>query len=446
MKTREMTTEFDRNKTPDVVIIGAGVIGSSIALGLTRKGFKTLSIDALPAAGFGSTSYSSGIVRPFYSAIESCALAHEARSRWLRWPEFLARGDERGYAKYIECGMLMLLAKGDKEIFQNSLDAMKDVDVAFEYLTAEELSARFPAFELASFGPPKLPEDPAFGIANEAALTGGIFISEAGYVGDPQLAAHNLQRSAEALGAEFKFNTEIVAINRSNERITGVTTSTGETIRAPIVVNVTGPHSSVVNKMAGITDDMCIPTRPMRHEVAHIPAPSSFSPNHYRCVVGDGDTGVYMRPELGDNMLIGSLDPKCDASDYVSADNYNTELTGQWTRQVWRAAQRIPALSIPNTAQGVVGLYDATPDWIPIYDKSSLPGFYMAIGTSGNQFKNAPVIGDLMARLITACEAGHDHDSDPVTFHLPALNRAISLGFFSRHRSVHSKTSGTVLA
>ena len=153
-----------------------------------------------------------------------------------------------------------------------------------------------------------------------------------------------------------------------------------------------------------------------------------------------------MRPELGDNMMIGSLDPKCDASDYVSADNYNTELTGQWTRQVWRAAQRIPALSIPNTAQGVVGLYDATPDWIPIYDKSSLPGFYMAIGTSGNQFKNAPVIGDLMARLITACEAGHDHDSDPVTFHLPALNRAISLGFFSRHRSVHSKTSGTVLA
>ena len=86
MKTREMTTEFDRHKTPNVVIIGAGVIGSSIALGLTRKGFKTLSIDALPAAGFGSTSYSSGIVRPFYSAIESCALAHEARSRWLRWP------------------------------------------------------------------------------------------------------------------------------------------------------------------------------------------------------------------------------------------------------------------------------------------------------------------------------------------------------------------------
>ena len=446
MKSREKTAESGGNTTLDVIIIGAGVIGSSIALGLTRKGYKTLNIDALPAAGFGSTSNSSGIVRPFYSALESCALAHEARSRWLRWPEFLAQEDESGYANYIECGKLMLFAQGDRALFQNSLDAMKEVGVTFEYLSVGELGARFPAFELASFGPPKPPDDPAFGIANEVSLTGGVFISEAGYVGDPQLAAHNLQRAAEALGATFKFNTDIVAINRSDERVTGVTTGSGETIGATIVVNVAGPHSSLVNSMAGITDDMNITTRPMRHEVAHVPAPSSFSPAHYRCVVGDGDAGVYMRPEIGNNMLIGSLDPPCDAKDFVSADNHNTEFTEQWTRQVWRAAQRIPTLSIPNTAQGVIGLYDATPDWIPIYDKSSLPGFYMAIGTSGNQFKNAPVIGDLMAQLISTCEAGQNHDEDPVMFHLPALDRTINLGFFSRHRAVHSKTSGTVLA
>ncbi len=430
----------------DVIIIGAGVIGSSIALGLSRKGFSTLNVDALPAAGYGSTSNSSGIIRPFYSAIESCALAHEARCRWLNWPEFLENPDESGYAKYVECGMLMLLAEGDKKLFQNSLMAMKEVGAAYEFLTTDELARKFPAFDLASFGPPKLPEEPGFGVANKLLLSGGIFISDAGYVSDPQLAAHNLQRAAEALGGKFKFNTKIVAINRSAERVTGVTTSTGDTIEASIVINVAGPHSSDINRLAGITADMCISTRPMRHEVAHIPAPSSFTPDHYRCVIGDGDAGVYMRPELADNMLIGSLDPQCDDRDYVNADNYNTGLTEQWTRQVWRAAQRIPALSIPNTAQGVVGLYDATPDWIPIYDKSSLPGFYMAVGTSGNQFKNAPVIGDLMARLITVCETGHDHDKDPVVLHLPTLNRRISLGFFSRHRTVHSKTSGTVLA
>lgn len=441
-----MSKVYNRDETPDVIIIGAGVIGSSIALGLARQGFRTINIDALPAAGYGSTSNSSGIVRPFYSALESCALAHEARSRWLNWPEFLDKPDESGYAKYIECGMLMLLAEGDRKLFQNSLDAMQEVGVAFEFLSAGALRKKFPAFDLASFGPPKTPGDPAFGVPNEMPLTGGIFISEAGYVGDPQLAAHNLQRAAEDLGAAFRFNTKIVAINRSGHRVTGVTTSTGETIEAGIVVNVAGPHSSDINKLAGITDDMSVPTRPMRHEVAHVRTPASAIAGHYRCVVGDGDAGVYTRPDIGDNMLIGSLDPQCDTKDYVDADHYNPVLTEQWTRQVWRAALRIPTLSIPNTARGLVGLYDATPDWIPVYDKTSLPGFYMAVGTSGNQFKNAPVIGDLMARLITACEAGQDHDNDPVMFHLPALNRTVSLGFFSRRRALHSRTSGTVLA
>jgi hypothetical protein len=53
------------------------------------------------------------------------------------------------------------------------------------------------------------------------------------------------------------------------------------------------------------------------------------------------------------------------------------------------------------------------PFWIPIYDKSDLPGFYMAVGSSGNQYKNAPVVGNMMAGLIDFCEKGRDHDKDP---------------------------------
>lgn len=443
---QKMAISEKRRTAVDVIIIGAGVIGASVALGLSRHGFKTLNIDALPAAGYGSTSNSSAVIRPFYSAVETCALAQESRHRWLNWPEFLASSDERGYASYNECGMLTLLADGDKALFQNSVNTMKEVGVAFENLTADQILQKHPAFDMTSFGPPKLPEDPEFGVTNGLELTGGILIHEAGYVSDPQLAAHNLQRAAEAEGAVFKFNTKIVAVNRSGERVTGVTTDTGEEIEAAIVVNAAGPHSLEINKLARVTGDMRVTTQPMRHEVAHVPAPAKSTPNQYNCVVADGDAGVYFRPDVGNNMLIGSLDPACDDKVYVDPDHYNTELTEQWTRQVWCAALRIPTLCIPNTAQGVVGLYDTTPDWIPIYDKSSLRGFYMAIGTSGNQFKNAPVIGDLMTALIAACEAGQNHDIDPVMFHLPKLKRTINLGFFSRKRAQHSETSGTVLA
>ena len=441
-----MVAKSDNNRSFDAVIIGAGVIGASIALGLSRKGLRTLNIDMLGATGYGSTSFSSAIVRPFYSSVEGCALAHEARSRWLHWPDFLKTGGNGNYAKYRECGMLMLMASGDDEHFKPGLSSMKEVGVTVEHLTAAELGKRFPALELASFGPPKNPESPGFGTPNATPLSGAFFIPEAGYVNDPQLAAQNLQMAAEALGAEFIFNTRVVAINRSGEHVLGVTTSKDEDIEAPIVVNVAGPHSSKINSLAGIEDDMSFTTRASRHEVAQVPAPANFGLDRCACIVGDGDAGVYVRPETGRNLWIGSLDPDCDPKQYVDADDYNNCLTEQWTHQVWRAALRFPAQVIPNIARGVVGLYDTTPDWIPIYDKSSLPGFYMAVGTSGNQFKNAPVIGDLMADLIVACESGHDHDDDSVKFLLPGLNRTIDIGFFSRNRVLHSETSHTVLA
>jgi sarcosine oxidase subunit beta len=156
-----------QEQTFDAVIIGAGVIGASVALGLSRLGLRTLNIDTLPAAGYGSTSSSSAIIRPFYSAIDTCALAHEARCRWLHWPEFLNTEDESGYAAYFETGMLMLMAEGDKKRFQPSLLAMEKLGIGFEHLTASELSKRYPGLELASFGPPRLLDDPDFGQAND---------------------------------------------------------------------------------------------------------------------------------------------------------------------------------------------------------------------------------------------------------------------------------------
>ena len=102
-------------------------------------------------------------------------------------------------------------------------------------------------------------------------------------------------------------------------------------------------------------------------------------------------------------------------------------------------------LGIPEQAKGVVELYDVTEDWMPIYDKSDLPGFYMACGSSGNQFKNAPVAGKLMTALIEACEGGQDHDANPVQFHLENIGHDISLGAFSRNREINQNSSFSVI-
>jgi sarcosine oxidase subunit beta len=78
---------------------------------------------------------------------------------------------------------------------------------------------------------------------------------------------------------------------------------------------------------------------------------------------------------------------------------------------------RIPSLKIPNNKmRGIVSLYDITEDWVPIYDKSNIGGYYMAIGTSGNQFKNSLIAGKLMTKLIDYVENGNDHDVKPLQF------------------------------
>ena len=120
-------------------------------------------------------------------------------------------------------------------------------------------------------------------------------------------------------------------------------------------------------------------------------------------------------------------------------------ITARAEVQVMRLAQRMPEVRIPPRPQGIVDLYDVSDDWIPIYDRSDVPGFYMAIGTSGNQFKNAPIVGEMMADLITACEAGRDHDAAPIDFHLRHIDRTVSLGFYSRRREVNTESSFSVL-
>ncbi len=110
-----------------------------------------------------------------------------------------------------------------------------------------------------------------------------------------------------------------------------------------------------------------------------------------------------------------------------------------------RYAQRVPSLGIPSRTRGVVDLYDASTDWIPIYDRSCLPGFYMACGSSGNQYKNAPIAGKMMAELIEYVENGGDHDTTPMQMTLPYTGHVIDTGFYSRLRKINEESSFSVL-
>ena len=288
--------------------------------------------------------------------------------------------------------------------------------------------------------------DENFGISNGKRIEGGVYWPNAGYVTDPALSSQNLADAAQKFGAEFRLGVEVLEILQESGKVRGVRLGDGEEIHAPVVVNVAGPGSSHINDLAGVVDEMTIKTRPLRQEVAHVPAPTGFDFERRGMIVSDSDIAIYVRPEHGNNILIGSEDPSCDEHVWTENDtNYEREFTDQWDTQVLRYGQRVPSLGIPSQTRGVVDLYDASTDWIPIYDKSSLHGFYMACGTSGNQYKNAPIAGKMMAALIDYCEAGTDHDKTPLTYRMPYTDRSINVGFYSRKRQVNEKSSFSVV-
>ncbi|NOD93128.1 FAD-dependent oxidoreductase [Ruegeria sp. HKCCD4884] len=430
---------------PDAIIIGTGVIGAAIAFEMSKAGWKTLSLDRNTQVGHGSTAGSCAIIRMHYSTFDGTAFAWEGYHYWRDWADYLGLPEDANLAQFRETGCLVMKTDANG-MLEKHMRNSSDLDCPFEEWSAEKVVERLPVYSLDSFAPARRMDDPEFGQSNGRKMTGGVYWPQAGYVTDPALSAQNLMDAAKQHGAEVRTGAEVTEILTEGGRVSGVKLASGEEIHAKVVVNVAGPGSAIINEMAGVLDDMTIKTRPLRQEVVHVPAPEGFDFENDGTIVSDSDIACYCRPEHGNHILVGSEDPECDPHQWCEDDvNYNREFTDQWTTQAMRYAQRVPSLGIPSKTRGVVDLYDASTDWIPIYDKSSLPGFYMACGSSGNQYKNAPIAGKMMTALISYCEGGADHDAEPLQFELPYIKRNIDVGFYSRKRPINEESSFSVL-
>jgi sarcosine oxidase subunit beta len=442
------------NKKYDAIIVGAGVIGTPIAYELCKLGYKTLGVDKLPDAGQGSTAASCAIVRAHYSTEDGVAFAYEGFKYWLDWENYLDHAqDEKGLAKYMNTGSILIKSQGhDWRKVKKHYDA---VGVTYEEWDNKKIKEMVPVYDLREYWPVRRPEDPKFFDEPTKELEGALFCPEGGYVNDPALSAHNIMRAAEAKGAEFVFSAEVADIRSKDNQVVGVTLKDGTQYDAPVVVNVAGPHSYKINQMAeGVYEGCNIKTKALRHEVMHVPSPEGYDYLHDGYHTSDGDIACYYRPEVGNMFLIGSEDPDCDPQVWVDPDEFyagkgghgrDNQLTEeQWKAQAYRCAKRVPDMKIPNQPRGTCDLYDCSDDWIPIYDKSDMKGFYMAIGTSGNQYKNAPVVGAMMAELIDACEKGLDHDKEPFQFKMHYTGRILNVGFFSRKREINYDSSFSV--
>ncbi|MFI5958945.1 NAD(P)/FAD-dependent oxidoreductase [Cryptosporangium sp. NPDC051539] len=432
-------------ETADVVVIGAGVIGTAAALELAKRGLRVVVADKSGGAGFGSTSASSAIVRFNYSTWDGVATAWESEHCWEKWAEHLEAPADTRLASFVRIGMVMLDVP---PISNASVTALFDrAGVPYEVWDAATLAGRVPGIDTGRYWPPKRLDDEAF-FAEATEQLGALFTPDAGFVNDPQLAAHNLADAARARGVVFRFHRVVTSIDQRAGRVGGVGLSDGTRIAAPVVVNAAGPWSDSINRMAGVGAEFTVRLRPMRQEVHQVSAPAGYNgPSGLGPAIADLDLGIYLRPVPPDFLLVGGTEPDCDPLEWIddvdAADPRPT--AARFQAQVTRAARRFPGLLVPNKPTGLSGVYDVTDDWTPVYDRTDLDGFYVAIGTSGNQFKNAPLAGRFVAALVDGVEGGHDHDRDPLTYTGEHTGHVIDLGAFSRKRQPNRNSSGTVM-
>jgi sarcosine oxidase, subunit beta len=446
------------------VVIGAGVIGSSIALQLRRLGHDVTVVERNSAAGMGSTSASSAVVRFNYSTFDAVALSWESYFLWKEFKELIDGTDgyaknslsnsQEHYAHLEDRGYVML----DVPVLSNekTMALFDQAGIPYEIWDSKQLKIGMPGIDAGRYWPNKpVKSDEFFNEASEE--LGAIFSKHGGYVSDPLLAAQNFAMAAKREGVNFKFRKVVVSIEKNLGRVCGVAVSdfdsqskkpldTGhEVIAADVVINVAGPWSTLINQMAGAGSDFTMELKPLRAEVHQISTPKDILPGP---IMGDLDLGTYVRSGPGGITLVGGTEPECDELEWVTPDKVDevnmTRTVEVFESQTYRFARRFPAAQIPSTPVGVVGVYDVSSDWTPIYDKTDVPGFYVAIGTSGNQFKNAPGAGLIMAHLISQVEKGADHDSEPVVYKCTKSKSVINLGTFSRKRA-RNLTSGTVM-
>lgn len=420
--------------TADAIVVGAGVIGSSIALELARTGRSVLVADKAGAPGQGSTSASSAVIRFNYSTWDGIAAAWEAKHCWEKWADHLEGVDDVGMARFHRVGLAFLDV--DVAPMARVLPMFDRAGIPYETWDAATLAARIPGLDPGRYWPPRRLDDARFW-AEAADQLGALWTPDAGYVDDPSLAAVNLANSAKRRGVAFRFGTPVTAVLGDDET-RGVQLADGSRLHAPVVVNAAGPWSGALNALAGVGADWTVNVRPMRQEVHHLAAPPRFNtPEQPGPVIADLDLGTYMRSTPGGGLLVGGTEPECDPLQWLDdVDELNPNPTqAVFEAQVTRAARRFPELGVPGRPLGIAGAYDVSDDWAPIYDRTERDGFFVAIGTSGNQFKNAPVVGTIIKQVI-------DGETNFTGAH---TGLTVDLGSFSRLRQRNPDSTGTVM-
>ena len=368
----------------DVVIVGGGVVGASAAYHLAAAGAgRVLLLERADALATGSTGACAGGFRHQFSSRINIELSLASV------PMILGFGEEHGLPlDVVQDGYLFLVrSERDWAGFLAGADLQRSLGVDTRLLTAEEAAAIVPGIAIDDVvGATFCPDD---GIADPAGLTQGY------------------ATIARRAGAEIRLGIEVVAIEATGERVTGVRTADG-VIEAPVVVDAAGPWAGSLAATVGVN----LPLEPIpRMVVTTGPFPGAPA---RRTLVIEAATSYYFHKE-GDGVLtgMGGRDERASFSTDVDHRFIEDELLPT-------AVRVFPPIERAGVANMWAGLYEMTPDRHPIVGPAPVAGLFLANGFSGHGFQHAPIVGKLLAELIVE---GRAHTVDISSLGLDRFER-----------------------
>jgi len=408
----------------DIVVVGAGIIGLSIAWELARRSKLRIAVlEKGAATGEGSTGASSAICRYRYSMDEMLRLASDGINAYRNWPAYT--GLERPQAVFQNDGVLWMPGS-DKSWADREHARLQRFGIASAVLDDDDLEERFPAFSTCTIAP-----DVETGEAHECRGGGRHLLELDGGYMDPTGAMQDLVEACRARGVRVSFRSEVTRINKQGGRISGVELQNGEHIATPLLINAAGPWCQRLYEAAGL--DVRWDLKPTRIQVLYRDRPPELCGDIPVAV--DMEGGVYFRTQnRGQQLIVSSVLEEDEREAVANPDDFERDADEDFRLvKLHVLHHRLPGLPQRGKVLGYCGLYTVNRDDVhPIVGPTALDGFWVANGFSGHGFKLAPAIGAMVAQAIT----GDALDTDT----------SIPISFFSIDRDPIEIQSKSVLA
>lgn len=388
-----------------VIVVGAGIIGASIAYQLARHGVDVIALDKGVGPAEGSTGASSSICRCRYTFPEVVRLAFHGQEAYGNWAEFTGLTETRSGLNRV--GVLWMMGESADKVATDT-EKLRSQGVEAEHLGPDDVTRLFPALSTCCE-----PID-LTGETEHECQPGEAFLYEprGGYA-DPVGANQDLIEATRSRGGEVRFGSQVSGVTREGDRVTGVTLSDGTELSGDLVVNAAGPWCNTLNEMAGA--DIRWTLTPTRIQTVYRPWPEDLGPIP---VGADSSTGIYFRPESGgQQVLVGSVLPEDEEEIVSDPDEYKKVPDQEFTAMKLAGFHhRVPGLEARGNVSGVAGLYTINREDVhPIVGPSGVDGFWVANGFSGHGFKLAPAIGSMVAQAVTGESTDFDTDV-PMSF------------------------------